>query len=202
MSENPNIILASTSPFRKALMDKMSIEYTTMKPDCDEEAFKEMFFKDKSNSLKDLCAFLADKKAESISKDHHDSIVIGSDQSLFLNNESFDKPKTVENAINQLTKCSGKVTELTSAVSIHYKNKKIVFENTTKLFFKDLSKEQITKYVKEDQPLQCAGSFMYEKKGLFLFKHVECSDPTNIEGLPLMQLSIQLAKLNVVLPFL
>ncbi len=198
---NPTIVLASTSSFRKALMQKMAIDFKTIKPTCDEESLKKAYL-NKGEDKRKLCAYLAEEKALSISKEHQNAVVIGSDQSLFIGDEQFDKPKTEENAINQLMKCSNQVAELTSAVAIHYKDKKINFENTTKLYFKELTKEQIINYVKVDQPLQCAGSFMYEKKGIFLFEKLECSDPTSIEGLPMMRLSQELFKLGVSFSFL
>lgn len=193
------IILASLSPFRKKLMEKTELSFESHAPACDEENLK----KSCTSSPEELPSLLAKEKALSLKSLFESDIIIGSDQILLEGTRILGKANDFEGAVNQLKSCSGKAAKLLTAVYL-YDGKKsdLAFTNKVELHFKDLNEKQIEAYVKKDQPFSCAGSFMFEKKGLFLFEKIDCEDPSAIEGLPLMRLCIELEKKGFNLPFL
>ncbi len=185
------LILASTSLYRKALLNKLSISFTTAKPLCDEEQLKEIF----TGSAHELCMHLAKKKALSVKTSSNSALVIGSDQALIFKDKALGKGKTFEGAFKQLTAFSGKSALLVTATYLHDQSgDDVFFECNSLLNFKNLSPEEITNYLHLDEPYDCAGSFKFELNGGSLFKSVETSDETAIEGLPLKLLKTALKK--------
>lgn len=181
-----NIVLASTSPFRKKLMERLELSFQTASPLADEDKLKETF----KGQAEDLCAYLAEHKALSLKSEHQKSLIIGSDQSLFCEGKALGKGHDFQGAFKQLQFCRGKQAKLITSVYIHDTDgEDISFENQTDLYFKSLSDGAITKYLKWDEPYKCAGSFKFESKGSFLFEKINCSDPSAIEGLPMIELS-------------
>ena len=187
------IILASQSPYRKILLEKTGFSFKAESPLVDEELLKKEFV----GSNQDLIKFLAFKKAESLSNNYKDYVIIGSDQALLFDGHVIGKSHNYENAKKQLSEFSEKTVELLTAVSLIKNDQRVEFENSTTLHFKKLSEEFIDWYLKTDEPYDCAGSFKMESSGAVLFNSVECSDPTAIQGLPLMRLSTELKKLGV-----
>ena len=185
------IILASQSPYRKKLLEKTKYTFTCVKPEVDEELLKNNF----KGSPDKLCSYLAYKKALSISKTHKEALVIGSDQSLLLEGKHLGKGKTFKGAFEQLKVCSEKTAELITAVAVIKDKTESHFEVITKLKFKKLTDQDITWYLNKDKPYDCAGSFKMEESGAVLFEHAMCIDPTAIEGLPLMRLSLEIDKI-------
>ena len=185
------IILASQSPYRKKILEKTKYSFVCMKPEVDEDQLKSKF----TGSPQKLCSYLAYEKANSIAKNNKEALVIGSDQSLLLGDEHLGKGKTFEGAFNQLKSCSGKTADLITSVAIIKGDKESQFEVITKLKFKTLSDEDITWYLNKDKPFDCAGSFKMEESGAVLFESANCTDPTAIEGLPLMKLSLEIDKI-------
>jgi len=194
-----NIVLASTSPFRKNLMKRLEIDFKTDSPLADEEVLKTAF---KGEGQK-LCAHLAEQKAVSLKNVYANALIIGSDQSLFCDSKILGKGHNFEGAFKQLKFCSGKTAKLITSVYVHDSDgDDVAFENTTELHFKKLSDDEIAKYLKWDEPYKCAGSFKFESKGSFLFEKIECSDPSAIEGLPMMELTHLLKAKGVVFNFI
>ncbi len=186
-----NLILGSTSPYRKALLESTNIPFQALKPLCDEDALKETF----NGSAQNLCMFLAKHKAESLSTNNPNSLIIGSDQALIFNNEALGKGKSFEGSFKQLSSLSGRTALLVTATYIHDTNgEDVSFECNTSLNFKKLSEQEITNYLHLDEPYDCAGSFKFEKNGKTLFTSVDTEDPTAIEGLPLKKLINELQK--------
>jgi len=193
------IVLASTSPFRKNLMNKLEIDFESLAPEVNESNLKE----DYKGPAKKLCSFLAKHKALSLKNQFSSTLVIGSDQSLFCDSKTLGKGKTFEGAFEQLKFCSGKQAELITSVYIHDTDgEDLAFENSTQLDFKVLTDDEITKYLKWDEPYGCAGSFKFESKGSFLFERIRCSDPSSIEGLPMMELVQRLKEKGVIFNFI
>jgi len=193
------IVLASTSPFRKTLMKKLEIPFQTASPLADENSLKNDF----TGPDEQLCAFLAKKKALSLKGQFTNALVIGSDQSLYCEGQILGKGHDFDGAFKQLRFCSGKSAKLITSVYVHDTNGSDEnFETVTSLHFKDLSDEAITKYLNWDEPYMCAGSFKFESKGSFLFEKIECSDPSSIEGLPMMELTLLLLNKGVTLNFI
>lgn len=190
-----SLILASTSPFRKALLEKLSLEFECHKPHVDETP-------QPNESAEQLVLRLAEQKAHAVAKDASNSLVIGSDQVALFEGEILGKPHTRENAIAQLMRFSGKrVTFLTGlcltdadSMQTHSLVEPFYVE------FRPLTRAQVERYVDKEQPLNCAGSFKSEGLGICLFNKLEGDDPNALVGLPLIKLVGLLADQGVVLP--
>lgn len=178
-----NLILASSSPFRRQILDKLQLEYSCISPDIDESAMED-------EKPEDLVARLAVEKAQKIAETEKDCLIIGSDQVAVLNNEILGKPHTHENAVAQLKKLSGhRVTFLTGLALINAKTGNIQSETVPfYVEFRDLSDEVIENYLRAETPYNCAGSFKSEALGIVLFDKLEGEDPNTLMGLPLIRL--------------
>jgi septum formation protein len=187
------IILASTSPYRKKLLQQINLSFNCESPTVDEELLK----KTNSVSLKDLPLFLAEKKAENIAINNPGAVVIGSDQMGFLGKTPLNKAGSRDKAIEQLLHLQGKSHILLTAVAVFYKGKKYSHVDSTTLHMRAWSKQQLTHYVDLENPVDCAGSYKFESLGVSLFEKIECADPTAIVGLPLMALCRILESLGV-----
>jgi len=177
------LILASSSPFRRQILDKLQIEYTCISPDIDESQLE-------NETASQLVKRLAENKARKIADSVSDSLVIGSDQVAVLGDEILGKPHTHENAVKQLEKLSGNtVTFLTGLALINSKTGQVQSEVVPfKVVFRSLSKQMIENYLKTEQPYSCAGSFKSEALGIVLFEKLEGEDPNTLVGLPLIRL--------------
>lgn len=177
------LILASSSPFRRQILDKLQIEYTCISPDIDESQFE-------NETASQLVKRLAENKARKIADSVSDGLVIGSDQVAILGDEILGKPHNHENAVKQLEKLSGNtVTFLTGLALINSKTGQVQSEVVPfKVVFRSLSKQMIENYLKTEQPYSCAGSFKSEALGIVLFEKLEGEDPNTLVGLPLIRL--------------
>jgi len=183
-----SLILASSSPFRKKLLTKLGLEFSTHAPDIDESR------KD-SETPEQLVYRLAEEKANKVAKTQS-GLIIASDQvatlgsGMQVDDEILSKPHTHENAIKQLQQSSGNtVTFVTSLTLLNTDtdNMQTIVE-TFKVIFKVLNDKQIDNYLKKEQPYNCAGSFKSEALGISLFERLEGNDPNTLIGLPLIQL--------------
>ena len=192
-----SLILASSSPFRKAILERLGVPFTTASPDIDES-------RNTSESPYELVYRLSEEKAKEVAKTHS-GIIIASDQVATLdtgnkiNDEIFNKPGTHENAFLQLKKSSGKtVTFLTGIALLNTETSAIqVHVDPFKVHFKKLTDNQISSYLEKEDVLHCAGSFKSEGLGVALFSSMEGRDPNSLIGLPTIQLIEMLAKENV-----
>ncbi len=187
------IVLASTSPYRQALLKKLGVPFTVAKPLLDEEAAKEKLQQRGCTPL-EMAQSLARLKAESLQSE--DSLVIGGDQLIQLGGHVLGKPHTDEKAVEQLMSMAGKTHEIITAVCLSTPQEKIAFHDIARLTMKPLSRAEIQDYVHLDQPLDCAGSYKIEKNGRSLFSQIEAHDFSAIEGLPLIQLASILQNLG------
>lgn len=185
------LILASTSKYRGALLSQLGLAFEAIAPGVDEEQLK-----NQGLSPTQLAMELAKLKAQAVFTLRPEACVIGSDQVCMLNGELLSKPGTVEKAIQQLTKMQGQHHELITAVTILSPHGEINFHNRTLLFMRTLTHDQIKNYVESDMPLDCAGSYKLETKGIKLFEKIEMDDHTSIIGLPLIQLNNHLLQLG------
>jgi len=192
-----SLILASSSPFRKAILERLGVPFTTASPDIDES-------RNTSESPYELVYRLSEEKAKEVAKTHS-GIIIASDQVATLdtgnkiNDEIFNKPGTHENAFLQLKKSSGKtVTFLTGIALLNTETSAIqVHVEPFKVHFKKLTDNQISSYLEKEDVLNCAGSFKSEGLGIALFSSMEGRDPNSLIGLPTIKLIEMLAKENV-----
>ncbi|KJV40039.1 Maf family protein [Acinetobacter brisouii] len=196
--KQPQIILASSSQTRKALMDQLGLEYLAIAPDIDESSQQE-------THADDLAKRLAFEKARVIAGQYPDAIVIGSDQVAWRETAPQDfigKPLTVENAIQQLQLNSGKTVYFSTGLSVQHLASG--FEQTLveryQVQFRELSLNEIQRYIEKDQPLHCAGSFKCESLGISLFSSMTGQDQTTLMGLPMIQLCKLLRQLNIQIP--
>jgi len=191
-----SIILASSSPFRKAILEKLLIDFETASPDINES-------RKKGESPFNLVNRLSKEKALEVGKSHS-GLIIGSDQVATLGNgnneedEIFTKPGSNENAFLQLKKSSGKtITFLTGLALLNTETLKIqTHVELFKVTFKQLSDNQILSYLNKEDVLNCAGSFKSEGLGIALFSNMKGNDPSSLIGLPTIQLIKMLAKEN------
>lgn len=186
------IILASSSPYRRELLQRLGLPFQHQSPDIDETLLPK-------EAPEDLVQRLALSKARAIADVQNKALIISSDQIAVLNGEIITKPHTHENAVNQLRKASDQtVTFLTSLCLLNSTTNKyqITIEPFT-VEFLPLSDEQIEAYLKKEQPYQCAGSFKSEGLGITLFKRLIGDDPNSLIGLPLIKLVAMLRKEGV-----
>lgn len=178
-----NLILASSSPFRRQILDKLQLEYSCLSPDIDESP-------NGNETPVQLVTRLAVAKAEKIAETESDSLIIGSDQVAVLGDEILGKPHTHENAVKQLQRLSGhRVTFLTGLALINSKSGNIQREAVPfDVVFRTLTDEMIENYLRAEEPYNCAGSFKSEALGIVLFDKLEGDDPNTLIGLPLIRL--------------
>lgn len=185
------LILASTSKYRKMLFEMLGFSFDCVSPNIDENNHKNGQAKPQ-----DIAISLATLKAQDVYSRNKECCVIGSDQVCSLGNQILSKPQSKEKAIEQISKLSGKTHSLFTAVTIISPKGKVEILNTTNLTMRTLSTPEIIKYIDEDLPLDCAGSYKLESKGIRLFSKIEMSDHTSIIGLPLIELNLELLKLG------
>jgi len=183
-----SLILASSSAFRKELLEKLGLSFATHSPEIDES-------RNPGETPEQLVFRLAQDKAHAVAK-FHQGLIIASDQVATLqdgqgaNDHVLGKPHTHENAVEQLSECSGRtVTFVTSLCLLNTNNSNIqTVVEKFKVTFRTLSLQQIESYLKKEQPYNCAGSFKSEGLGISLFSRLEGNDPNTLIGLPLIQL--------------
>lgn len=187
------LFLASTSPYRRELLNRLRFPYQVQVPIVDEEKLKDP----KMNGA-ELSRFLAFKKAESLVGG--DTVVLGADQVVVFQNSILGKPGTPENAVAQLMKMQGQSHEIITSFCLINSSKKVEHTNITKMKMRSLTESQIKNYVTHDSPLDCAGSYKIEKMGISLFEKIETDDFTAIQGLPLMALVQSLKEFGIEVP--
>jgi MAF protein len=177
------LILASTSPFRKLILDKLNLPFTTSSPDVDETVLSD-------ESPDKLVKRLAIAKAQAVASKHPSSLIIGSDQVAVIDKQILGKPGDNENAVKQLKNASGKrVTFLTGLALLNTLTGNIQSEVVPfHVVFRELTQSMIEKYLQSEQPYNCAGSFKSEGLGIVLFERLEGDDPNTLMGLPLIRL--------------
>jgi septum formation protein len=188
------LILASTSKYRAELLSKLGWGFSTENPGVDERLLKLLEL-----DPTDIALRLSRMKSEAVFDRNPTSCVIGSDQVCAIGKTIYGKPSSRDAAVKQLQELSGKTHELLTAVTVTWPEGQTTFLNTTRLHMRELSLDEITRYVEADLPLDCAGSYKLEERGIKLFERIEMDDHTAIIGLPLVELSNVL--LNLGYPF-
>lgn len=188
------LILASTSRYRRELLERLRLPFHIARPDVDESPLA-------GETPPALARRLARAKAAAIAVQHPDSWILGSDQVAVLGPKALGKPGTRENAIAQLRAMSGQEAVFHTAICL-LRNDGPALEamDTTRVHFRDLQVGEIERYVDAEQPLDCAGSFKSEGLGIVLFDRIESSDPTALIGLPLIATSRLLREAGFGLP--
>ena len=183
------LILASTSPFRKEILNKLGVEFDTASPEIDETALT-------AETPQQLVERLSIAKAKVVADNNKSALVIGSDQVSVIDGEIIGKPHTHENAIKQLKNASGKTVTFYTGLCLYnsstdqYQSEVVPFN----VVFRKLTDQQIDRYLKKETPYNCAGSFKSEALGIVLFEKLEGDDPNTLMGLPLIRLVKMLEK--------
>ena len=188
------LILASTSRYRRELLERLRLPFHIARPDVDEAPLP-------GEAPPALAQRLAWAKAKAVTDQHPDAWIIGSDQVAALDTQSLGKPGTRENALAQLGAMSGREIAFHTAVCLLRGDEPALETmDTTRVRFRDLRADEIERYVDAEQPFDCAGSFKSEGLGIALFEHIESKDPTALVGLPLIALSRMLRDAGFELP--
>jgi len=184
LSPQPPLILASTSPYRRELLERLGLPFAVEAPDVDEAHLA-------GEPPTERALRLAAAKAEAVALRHPGSVVIGSDQVAAAGGVILDKPGTVERACQQLKHLAGSQARFHTACAVRWHNTgfSINHLDTVTVAVRDLSTDEIAAYVAREQPLNCAGSFKSEGLGIALFSRIESQDPTALVGLPLIWLA-------------
>jgi len=186
------IILASSSAYRRQLLDRLRLDYECHSPDVDESVRD-------GESASDYVRRLAEDKARAIAGDYPQAIVIGSDQCALLDGRILGKPGSHENALRQLRDAQGKTVLFHTAVCVLNLARDVclIEEVPFEVEFRNLSDAQLTHYLQVEQPYDCAGSFKAEGYGVCLFSALRGDDPSALIGLPLLRLTTMLESAGI-----
>ncbi len=194
----PDLVLASTSRYRRDLLARLGLPFRARAPACDEEAVKRTLPRDLSPE--GIAVALARVKAESLRDLEPSAAVLGSDQVAAIGDTVLGKPGTAEEAARQLSLLSGRTHVLVTAATLLYDGRLHEHVDVTRLTVRPLSPAQIDRYVAADAPLDCAGSYRLEARGITLFERIESADHTAIVGLPLIAVTSMLAAIGYPIP--
>ena len=191
----PTICLASSSPYRRGLLDRFLDTYEVMDPEVDES-------NEGGLAADDLARHLARRKAEAIAVNARDALIIGADQLAVMDDRVLGKPGDHSRAVEQLLAASGKVVTFLTAVCILDPIGRSRYEHTDRTIvrFRQFDRRLAEAYLRLDEPYDCAGSFKLEGAGFLLFEAVSTDDPTALIGLPMIWVSDRLLDLGYLLP--
>ncbi|GAB1595476.1 Maf family protein [Lysobacter claricitrinus] len=188
------LVLASTSRYRRELLERLGLPFDCIAPGVDETPRDD-------ESPQALVERLARAKAGAVANATPRACVIGSDQLAEFDGRILGKPGTPERAVAQLASMSGRrVTFLTALCVMRDENEIGLHVDRTVVRFRDLSNAEIERYVDAERPYDCAGSFKSEGRGIALFEAIETNDPTALVGLPLIATARLLRDAGFALP--
>lgn len=188
----PNLILASSSPFRQELLARLNLPFKVISPDIDESPLN-------GEKPEETALRLAQLKAKKVAETNPQALIIGCDQVATLDGLQLGKPGTHENAVKQLQLMRGRTVVFHSALCLfNAKNNHMQAEVVPcKVDFRHLSDEQIEHYLQTEKPYNCAGSAKSEGLGIALIARMHGTDPNALIGLPLIKLIDMLNNENV-----
>ena len=189
------LVLASTSPFRKAILTKLKLPFETAAPDIDESHHN-------NETPVQSVIRLAESKAQAVAHAFPKHLIVGSDQIVVIDDTILGKPNTHENAVEQLQRAAGKTVRFYTGLCLYNsatgqcQSEAVPFD----VVFRKLTPEQIENYLQAEKPYNCAGSFKSEALGIALFEKLIGDDPNTLIGLPLIRLVAMLEneKINVI----
>jgi septum formation protein len=196
----PELILASTSSYRRALLSRVYGTFQCIAPLVDEQ-------RGEHEGGLALVTRLALAKARAVGEQHPDAWVIGSDQAAVLMNAVqqqviLGKPGNATRCIEQLRECSGATVAFLTGVAVLRARDTTTFEfvDTTRVTFRELDDDTIERYVLRESPIDCAGGFKSEALGIALCASIDSDDPTALIGLPLIRLCEVLRQVGFEIP--
>ena len=181
---NRPIVLASSSPYRRQILERIKLSFTCHKPGVDESVLP-------GESAPDLVARLALAKAKAVAAHYPDGLIIGADQVADHRGEIIGKPDDHEDAVRQLRSMSGSSLTLYSGVVLYDAAANDNYQSAVEPFvveFRELDDDLIERYLKAEQPYDCCGSLKAEGPGIALLKRLHGDDPNALLGLPLIRL--------------
>jgi len=187
-----NLVLASSSKYRKMLLEKLHLKFICADPGINESS--------KTNENPGQLALrLAEEKARALTTDYPEHLIIASDQVAMLDQMQLQKPGNQQNAIKQLQLSSGSKVTFYTSICIHNSATNEIKSDldSCTVYFKKLNYQQIKNYIDIEQPYDCAGSFKSEGLGIALLERIEGDDPNALIGLPLIKLVGLLDTFNV-----
>ena len=194
-SNSPALILASTSIYRRALLERLKLPFTVRQPGVDETAVR-------GETPLARAQRLALAKAGAIARQEPTAVVIGADQVAACNGQILDKPGDAATARAQLSVQSGRAVQFFSAVAVIRADRDFedCFVDLTTVVLRPLSTTEIDAYLIADQPFDCAGAQRSEALGVTLCERIDSADPTGLIGLPLIRLCASLRACGYALP--
>lgn len=188
-----NLILASSSPYRKQLLQRLGLQFVTLAPNLDESPLP-------GENPKNLTLRLAQAKAQMIASLHPRAWVIGSDQSADLNGHPIGKPGTRAAALAQLKQMQGQVVVFHTSICLMGQGFCETTHVPTTVQFRNLPEQVLDQYLHLEQPYDCAGSAKSEGMGIILLEKIQSDDPTALIGLPLIALTSLFHQAGIPLP--
>jgi septum formation protein len=181
LKDPPRLLLASTSIYRRRLLERLQWPFDSIPPEVPEERLE-------GESPRQMCERLAQWKAEAVSARFPRALVIGSDQAAMRADDVLGKPGSVERCREQLLASSG--TDVVFLTAVHVidgrSQRRETHVDRTVVRFRHLTESEVDGYVEREQPLDCAGGFKAEALGIALFDRIDSVDPTALTGLPLI----------------
>jgi septum formation protein len=189
MGQPPQLVLASTSRYRRELLQRLRIPFRTAAPDCDETPLR-------GETPGDTALRLSVMKARAVAGRFPGALIIGSDQVASMGRKRLDKPGSHANAVRQLRALSGKAADFHTAVALLDSRTGKVQRRVVpcRVRFRKLTPERIESYLRREKPYDCAASAKAEGLGIALIERIETEDPTSLIGLPLIALTSMLAR--------
>ena len=191
--KNPPLILASTSVYRRGLLERLRIPFEVVSPKVDETPRS-------GESTLDLALRLANAKAAAVAREYPNAWVIGSDQVADLYGAAIGKPGNFERALAQLQLMRGQTVTFHTALCLMKGDSQTTLNIPTEVTFRKLSDEILESYLLTEEPYDCAGSAKSEGLGISLLESIKSDDPTALIGLPLIALSTLLRAAGFVIP--
>jgi septum formation protein len=191
----PQLILASTSRYRRALLERLGVPFTALAPETPEDMAG-------GELPPDRALRLSIAKAQAVASRHPDAVVIGSDQVAAVGSKILEKPGDAARCRAQLTAASGSSARFHTGCALIglQAGIRLVHIDTTTVCFRSLTQQEIERYIARERPLDCAGGFRVEGLGISLFESIESRDPTALIGLPLIWLAAALRRAGFLIP--
>lgn len=193
MSVTPALILASSSVYRRELLERLGLSFLTLSPEVDETPLP-------GEGGAVLALRLARLKACTVAASHPQAIVIGSDQVAECDGQMLGKPGSEERALAQLKAMRGRLVIFYTAVALARGKHMVATLVPTEVRMRPLADACLARYVVRDRPIDCAGAFKSERAGIALAESMRSDDPTALIGLPLIATVRLLAEFGVELP--
>lgn len=186
------LVLASSSAYRKSQLQTLGLPFICARPDIDES-------RQNHESASTMALRLAAEKARAVAAQYTAALIIGSDQTVAFGEQILGKPGSFDAAIKQLQLLRGQTVIFYSAVALLDSRSNAIQQQVieTAVRYRQLSDAQIIHYLERDKPFDCAGSFKSEALGIAILESVRSDDPTALVGLPLVALTNMLANAGV-----